>query len=99
MGVGKSLIKIKAFNFEWTEQSISFIETLYVKDIANCDAYTSAGDAARDWNYKYQRWKEKYITKSVRGIKNNKMLYFQKRKVYIISSKPFSVTVEIGNLM
>lgn len=114
MNVEQNTTRLKSFNFGGKEQAVSYVETMRVADGVDCEVYTFDGDLSKDLGIikinpgcktplqkvlKGNRTTEGYV--SGRGILTITKSG-GKREIYIVGrepQKPFSIKVDIGELM
>lgn len=114
MNVEQNTTRLKSFNFGGKEQAVSYVETMRVADGVDCEVYTFDGDLSKDLGIiKINPGCKTPLQKVLKGnrttegyVSGKGKLYIAKldgkREIYIVGEgfqNPFSVTVEIGELM
>lgn len=114
MNVEQNTTPLKSFRFEENEQVVSYVETMRVTDGVDCEVYTFDGDSSKDLGIiKINPGRKTPLQKVLKGDRTIEGYVSGKGKLYVTkpdgrqetyavgeeSRKPFSVIVEIGELM
>ncbi len=105
---------IKTFNFDGKEETVSYVETMYVVDGVDCDVYTFLADTSKDLGIiKIKPGKKTPLQRVLKGERTIEGYFSGKGKLIVTkpngdkvpyevggdASKQLSVTVNIGELM
>jgi hypothetical protein len=112
--ITKNLALLRTFSFEGKEQKVSFVETIHVADGVDCDVYIFPGDKSKDLGIiKIKPSKKTPLQKVLKGDRTIEAYVYGRGKLIVTrpdgekvpyevggdSSKPLSVTINIGELM